>query len=203
MLAQKLQRFAGQKDTLVLALPRGGVPVGYEIAQALQIPLDVFLVRKLGVPGYEELAFGAIAMGGVTVFNDSVIQQLGLQQDAIAAVITQEQAVLAQRNQKYRGNRPLPDLKQLTVILVDDGIATGATMRAAIQAIRQLGCLKIILAVPVAPPEAFAQFSQLADAVICLETPAEFFAIGSWYENFPQTTDEEVYQLTNGPYPPH
>jgi putative phosphoribosyl transferase len=195
LLAQKLQRFAGQKDTLVLALPRGGVPVGYEIAQALQIPLDIFLVRKLGVPGYEELAFGAIAMGGVTVFNDSVIQQLGLQQDAMAAVIAQEQAVLAQRNQKYRGNRPLPDLKQLIVILVDDGIATGATMRAAIQAIRQLGCVKIILAVPVAPPEAFAQFSQLADAVICLEAPAEFFAIGSWYENFPQTTDEEVYRL--------
>lgn len=195
VLAKKLQHFAGQKDAIVLALPRGGVPVGYEIAEALGIPLDVFLVRKLGVPGHEELAFGAIAMSGITVFNDEIIRQLDLKQTIIAAVIAREQIVLEERNKKYRGNRPYPDLKNRTVILVDDGIATGATMRAAAKAIRQLGCLQLIIAVPVAPREALTQFSQFANQIICLETPADFFAIGSWYEAFPQTTDAEVYRL--------
>lgn len=197
LLAEKLVHFARQKDSIVLALPRGGVPVGYEIAQALKLPLDIFLVRKLGVPGHEELAFGAIAMDNVQVFNDEVVFQMGLDQPTIDEIIREEQAVLNERNQKYRGNRPFPDLKNRTVILVDDGIATGATMRAAIKAIRKLGCLNLVIAVPVAPPEVFTQFRSLADQIVCVETPAMMYAIGSWYADFSQTTDEEVIQLLN------
>jgi putative phosphoribosyl transferase len=195
LLAQQFLNFSEQHNTLVLALPRGGVPVGYEIAQALKIPLDIFLVRKLGVPGQEELAFGAIAMGNVVVFNESIVHQLGLDQQTIQAVIAKEQIVLDERNKKYRGSRPFPDLSEKNIILVDDGIATGATMRAAIIALRKLKCRQIIIAVPVAPPEIYAQFSSLAEKIICLATPESFFAIGSWYMDFSQTTDEEVYQL--------
>lgn len=195
MLAKKLVHFAGKSDAIVLALPRGGVPVGYEIAQALKLPLDIFLVRKLGVPGHEELAFGAIAMGNVTVFNQEIITMLGLSQHTIDAVIAREQMVLNERDEKYRGNRPLPDLKDRTVILVDDGIATGATLHAAINAIQQLDCRYLVAAVPVAPVEAISKFNEFADEMVCLETPADFFAIGSFYEDFSQTTDEEVYRL--------
>ncbi len=195
LLAAKLARFSGKPDAIVLALPRGGVPVGYEIARALKLPLDIFLVRKLGVPGHEELAFGAIAMGNVTVFNQEIIAMLGLSRHTIDAVIASEQMVLNERDEKYRGNRPLPNLKDRTVILVDDGIATGATLHAAINAIRQLDCRHLVAAVPIAPMEAISQFSRLVDEMVCLETPTDFFAIGSWYEDFSQTTDEEVYRL--------
>lgn len=195
LLAKKLTAYREQKDTIVLALPRGGVPVGYEIAQALKLPLDVFLVRKLGVPGNEELAFGAIAVNEVRVFNEKIIHQMDLTPAIIDAIIRREQQVLNERNQKYRGNQPLPNLKNHTVILIDDGIATGATVQAAIAAIRKLGCRHLVVAVPVAPLPALTQISQLADQIVCLETPSDFFAIGSWYENFSQITDEEVYQL--------
>ncbi len=195
LLAEKLAHFAGQSDAIVLALPRGGVPVGYEIATALKLPLDIFLVRKLGVPGHEELAFGAIAMGNITVFNQEIIAMLGLSQHTIDAVISREQMVLNERDEKYRGNRPLPDLKNRTVILVDDGIATGATLHAAIKAIRQLNCRYLVAAAPVAPLEAVSRFSEIVDRMVCLETPPDFFAIGSFYEDFSQTTDEEVYRL--------
>lgn len=195
LLAGKLSRFKNHKQTLILALPRGGVPVGYEIAQALNLPLDIFLVRKLGVPGQEELAFGAIAMGDTLIFNEELVAQLGLSAESINAIIASEQQVLNERNQKYRGARPFPNLTDQCVILVDDGIATGATMRAAITAIRALGCAQLIVAVPVAPPEIFDQFAGLADQIICLETPAPFFAIGGWYQDFSQTTDAEVHEL--------
>lgn len=195
LLAHQLSHFANKKNTLVLALPRGGVPVGYEIAQALHLPLDIFLVRKLGVPEHEELAFGAIAMGDVIVFNESIVFQLGLDQETIQSVLEKERQVLDERNIKYRGDRPFPDLKDKNIILVDDGIATGATMRAAITALRQWECASIIIAVPVASPEIYSQFRALADEIICLATPVSFVAIGSWYTDFSQTTDEEVYRL--------
>jgi putative phosphoribosyl transferase len=195
LLAEQLQKFSGQSNTLVLALPRGGVPVGYEIARSLKIPLDIFLVRKLGVPWHEELAFGAMAMGEVIVFNEMIMQQLELDPQTIESVIARERAVLNERNKKYRGDRPLPDLKNKNIILVDDGIATGATMRAAIIGLRKLGCGRIVVAAPVAPPEVYLQFSSLADEIVCLITPKSFYAIGAWYQDFPQTTDAEVNQL--------
>ena len=195
LLAEKLKNFKDKQHTIVLALPRGGVPVGYEIAQALNLPLDIFLVRKLGAPGQEELAFGAIAMGGIVVFNEEIVKRLNISPESIQAVIAQEQQVLQERERKYRGARAFPNLKNQNVILVDDGIATGATMRAAIQAIRALGCAKLIVAAPVAPPEIFDQFAGLSDQIICLETPSPFFAIGGWYQDFSQTSDEEVYEL--------
>lgn len=194
LLAKRLMHYAGRKDVIVLALPRGGVPVGYEIAQALQLPLDIFLVRKLGAPGHEELAFGAIAIDGATVFNHEIIEMLGLSPTVIDAVIKRETMVLNERNRKYRGSRPLPNLLDHTVILVDDGIATGATLMAAITAIRKI-CGQIVVAVPVAPAEAVTKFSSVTDEFICLETPRDFLAIGSWYEDFSQTSDEEVYRL--------
>ncbi len=197
LLALQLKTFAGNQEAIVLALPRGGVPVGYEIARALKIPLDIFLVRKLGVPGQEELAFGAIAQGGISVFNDEVLRLINLDQRTIDEIIAEQQTVLQERNQKYRGKRPFPELKNRMVILVDDGIATGATMRVAIKAIRKLGCRQLIIAVPVAPPDVFDQFGQLVDQIVCLETPTPFFAIGGWYQDFSQTSDAEVISLLN------
>ncbi len=194
LLAQSLQEYKGQKNVTVLALPRGGVPVGYQVAKALNLPLDIFLVRKLGVPGQEELAFGAIAAGGIIVHNEEIIQLLNLNPSSIEAVIAREKTVLDERNRKYRGDRPFPDLRNQTVILVDDGIATGATMRAAISALKDQ-CRKLAVAVPVGPPETITKLQKIADAVVCLETPAIFFAIGNWYEDFSQTSDEEVQQL--------
>jgi putative phosphoribosyl transferase len=195
LLAKQLEQYRDKPDTIVLALPRGGVPVGYQIAQGLHLPLDIFLVRKLGVPWQEELAFGAIALGGIKVFNEDVLGFMNLDQAGIDEVIAEQQTILEDRSKKYRGNKPFPDLKNKTVILVDDGIATGATMRAAILAIRELGCCEIILAVPVAPPEIFQQFNSLVDQIVCLETPSPFFAIGGWYQDFSQTTDDEVIDL--------
>lgn len=190
-----LTRYAGRPDVLVLALPRGGVPVGFEVARALGAPLDVIVVRKLGVPQHEELAMGAIASGGARVLNRDVVRQLAIPAGVIDAVAAREQVVLAQRERAYRGDRPPPDVRGRLVILVDDGMATGATMRAAVAAVRQQGPAGIVVAVPVASPETCAEFQPLVDEVVCYATPAPFHAVGLWYEDFAPTTDEEVRDL--------
>ena len=195
LLAEKLSGYAGKPDVVVLGLPRGGVPVAYEVARALDAMLDVFLVRKLGVPGHEELAMGAVASGGLRVLNDRVVEQLGIPADQIDAVAAKELEELARREQLYRGNRPPPDLRGRTVIVVDDGLATGATMRAAIGALRQAQPARIVVAVPVAAPEIRDEFKNLADDIICGTTPEPFFAVGRWYIDFEQTTDDEVVAL--------
>lgn len=195
LLADELKQYIDRKDTLVLALPRGGVPVGFEIAKKLHVPLDVFLVRKLGTPGQEELAMGAIASGGVQVFNEDIIRTLNIPKFIIDSVIEQETEVINKRNLLYRGDHPFPTLKDLIVILVDDGIATGATVRAAIQGIKQLGSSKIIVATPVAPPSTVKDLTAEADEIVCLETPEPFYAIGAFYQDFSQTSDEEVCEL--------
>jgi predicted phosphoribosyltransferase len=180
---------------MVLGLPRGGIPVAYEVARALHLPLDVFLVRKLGVPGHEELAMGAIASGGVKVLNVEVVQALKIPQEIIDAVVAREQGELERRQREYRGEKPAPQTNQCTVILVDDGLATGATMRAAVAAIRNRGAGKIVVAVPVAAQRMCALFRDEADEVVCVETPEEFGAVGEWYQDFSQTTDWEVRDL--------
>lgn len=194
-LGQALHRYAGRTDTLVLALPRGGVPVGFAVARAIGAPLDLMLVRKLGVPGQEELAMGAIASGGVQVLNTELVASLGLDAEVIAASAAREQRELARRELAYRGERPSPAIAGRCVILVDDGLATGATMRAAIAALRQQQPGRIVVAVPVAPPHTVARLRAEADEVICMEAPAAFFAIGPWYREFPQLTDNEVREL--------
>src|SRR5690242_7140667 len=194
-LAAKLRRYAGRDDVVVLGLPRGGVPVAYEVARALGAPLDVFLVRKLGVPGYEELAMGAVATGGVRVLNDQIVQRLGIPQYIIDAVPAREQQELARRERLYRGGRPPPDVRGKTVILVDDGLATGATMRAAVMALRQLQPAGIVVAIPTASPETCEELKAEVDDIVCAITPEPFFAVGHWYEDFSQTTDEEVRDL--------
>jgi predicted phosphoribosyltransferase len=194
-LGQALHRYAGRTDTLVLALPRGGVPVGFEVARAIGAPLDLMLVRKLGVPGQEELAMGAIASGGVQVLNTELVASLGLDAEVIAASAAREQRELARRELAYRGERPPPAIAGRCVILVDDGLATGATMRAAVAALRRQHPARIVVAVPVAPPDTVARLRAEADEVICLEAPAAFFAIGPWYREFPQLTDNEVREL--------
>src|SRR2546426_7618445 len=194
-LADKLSAYAKRPDVLVLALPRGGVPVAYEVARAVQAPLDVFLVRKLGVPGYEELAMGAVATGGVRVLNDDIVSGLRIPDYVVDAVTTWEQQELARREQLYRGDRPAPDVRGRSVILVDDGLATGATMHAAIEALRQLQPARIVVAVPTASPEACEEMRAKVDDVICAITPEPFEAVGRWYQDFSQTTDEEVRGL--------
>jgi predicted phosphoribosyltransferase len=194
-LADELAAYAGRPDVLVLALPRGGVPVGYEVARALGAPLDVFLVRKLGVPGYEELAMGAVATGGVRVLNEQVVKSLRIPDHAIEAVTKRERQELARRERAYRGDRPPPDVRSRTVILVDDGLATGATMHAAIAALRQQQPARIVVAVPTASPETCDQFRAEVDDVVCVITPEPFQAVGLWYEDFSPTTDEEVREL--------
>jgi predicted phosphoribosyltransferase len=193
-LAEKLA-YADRPDILVLALPRGGVPVGYEVARALGAPLDVFLVRKLGVPGYEELAMGAVATGGVRVLNDEIVQGLGISEHAIDAAVGREMQELARRERLYRGDRPPPDVAGRTVILVDDGLATGATMRAAIRALRPQHPARIVVAVPTASPDTCEALKAEADDVFCVMTPEPFFAVGHWYDDFTQTTDDEVREL--------
>lgn len=185
----------GGAETLVLALPRGGVPVAYEIAEALGSPLDLMLVRKLGVPGHEELAMGAIASGGVRVLNEDILRSLGITDAAVEPVERREAEELARRERAYRGERPMPELRDKRVILVDDGIATGATMRAAVQAARQLGASHVIVAAPVGAPQTLSMLRQEADEVVCPFTPDPLWAIGRWYREFPQTSDEEVVQL--------
>lgn len=194
-LAQQLSAYANHNDVLVLALPRGGVPVAFQVAKALHAPLDVFIVRKLGVPGHSELAMGAIAMGGAQVLNQDIIHELGIDQEKIQKVKDQEQQELKRREVTYRGNHTFPPLKDKIVILVDDGIATGASMRAAIMALRQLHPLKIIAAVPVADDNLCNKMRSLVDELICPLRPTQFYAVGAWYEDFSQTEDEEVHAL--------
>jgi predicted phosphoribosyltransferase len=194
-LAEKLAAYANKPDILVLALPRGGVPVGFEVADALGAPLDVFVVRKLGVPGYEELAMGAVATGGRRVLNDEIVRGLGIPETEIDGVVARELQELARRERLYRGDRPPPDVGGRTVILVDDGLATGATMRAAVRALRQRQPASIVVAVPTASPDTCEALRAEADDVICTMTPEPFFAVGHWYDDFTQTTDEEVHDL--------
>src|SRR5213075_2257836 len=194
-LAARLADYADRDEVLVLALPRGGVPVAYEVAKALRAPLDIFLVRKLGVPGHEELAMGAIATGGVRVLNDDVVDYLRIPGAVIDAVAADELRELERRERAYRGDRPEPDVRGKTVILVDDGLATGSTMRAAAAALRQQDPAKIVVAVPVAAEATCEEFREEVDEVICAITPEPFYAVGIWYEDFSQTTDEEVRDL--------
>ena len=188
-----LPRLKGLKDILVLGLPRGGVPVAFEVARSLLAPLDILIVRKLGVPGEEELAMGALAEGGIQVLNQSVIDHLGIKTRDIELAIARENAEIKRRSETYRGERPTISAKDHTVILVDDGLATGATMRAAVRAVRGMQPHSIIVAVPVAPTSACEQLA--ADEVVCLNHPADFSSIGLWYDDFSQTTDEEVQDL--------
>jgi putative phosphoribosyl transferase len=194
-LAATLQKYSGRQDVLVLALPRGGVPVGYEVARALHAPIDVFVVRKLGVPGHEEFAMGAVASGGVRVLNEQVVNVLRIPDYVIDAVAAWEQQELDRRERTYRANRPLPDVRGKTVILVDDGLATGSTMLAAVKALRQLKPARIVVAVPVASPDTCELLKDEVDEVVCAVTPEPFYAVGLWYQDFSQTSDEEVRGL--------
>ena len=194
-LAQELGAYTGRDDVIVLALPRGGVPVAFEVARALQAPLDVFVVRKLGVPGHEELAMGAIASGGVLVIEPGVIEDLAIPPDVVTDVAAREEQERLRREREYRGDRPEPDVRDRTIILVDDGLATGSTMRAAVAALRKLHPAKIIVAVPVAAPAACADLASEVDEIVCARTPEPFRSAGSWYLDFSQTTDEEVRDL--------
>jgi predicted phosphoribosyltransferase len=194
-LARLLGHYAHRPDVWVLGLPRGGVPVAYEVARALGAPLDVLVVRKLGVPGHEELAMGAIAPGGVRVLNQGLLEQLGIEPRELERVERRERAELERRQQAYRGPRPFPDLRGKSVILVDDGLATGASMRAAVLALRAMNPARIVVAVPVAPPDTCEALLEVADEVKALRQPEPFRAVGLWYEHFPQTSDEEVQEL--------
>lgn len=194
-LAGRLRSYAGDPRLLVLALPRGGVPVGAEIAAALRAPLDVFVVRKLGVPGHEELAFGAIASGQVLVLNDDVVRAMRIKPQTIEAIAAEEGRELARREHAYRGDRAPVDPSGKVVILVDDGLATGATMRAAVRALRDRGAERLIIAVPVAAAQTCDEFRAEVDDIVCAMTPEPFHAVGLWYDDFSQTTDEEVEEL--------
>jgi putative phosphoribosyl transferase len=194
-LAERLRSYAHRADVLVLALPRGGVPVAFPVAEALHAPLDVFLVRKLGVPGHEELAMGAIATGGVRVLNQDVIDGLGIPERMIETVAAREREELERRERLYRDGRPAPMVSGRTVILIDDGLATGATMRAAAAAIRVQQPARLVVAVPVAAPSTCEEFRAEVDEIICARTPEPFYAVGFWYDEFSPTTDEEVRDL--------
>ena len=194
-LATQLAHYAGCNDVLVLALPRGGVPVGYEVARALEVPLDVFLVRKLGVPGREELAMGAIASGGVRVLNEDVVRVFHLSETTLGQVEAEERHELERREREYRHGQVALNVRGKTVLIVDDGLATGSTMRAAIAALRRLRPARIVVAVPVGAPEVCQELAREADEVICVLEPERFSAVGVWYEDFSQTTDDEVREL--------
>ena len=195
LLGDQLLEYIGRSDVVVLGLPRGGLPVAFEIARRIAAPLDVFIVRKLGVPGHAELALGAIASGGIRVLNDDVVRHLPDASSVIAAVTEQETAELERREKLYRGDRPPPNLGGHTVILVDDGLATGATMRAAVAALRRRNIARIVVAVPVGAAETCRELKAEADEVICLSVPEHFYAVGQFYEDFSQTSDEEVRYL--------
>jgi len=194
-LAAALVRYAGRNDVLVLGLPRGGVPVAFEIASALDAPLDVFIVRKLGLPGHEEFGIGAIASGGMRIVDESVLRAYGVDADTLDQITTRELRELGGREQLYRDGRPFPAIENRIVILVDDGLATGSTMRAAVAALREKRPREIVVAVPVGARETCAAMAALADEIVCLETPDPFYAVGLWYMNFEQTEDEEVHDL--------
>jgi len=194
-LAERLTRYGGRSDVLVLALPRGGVPVGFEVAQALHAPLDVFLVRKLGVPGHRELAMGAIATSGIRVINLEVVEALDIPDETIEMVAAEEQEELERRQQAYRGDRATPAVLGKCVILVDDGLATGSTMRAAIAAIRQQGPARIVVAVPVGAAATVEELRAEVDQLVCILTPEPFHAVGAWYHDFSQTTDDAIREL--------
>lgn len=196
LLGEELaRRYGNRDDVIVLALPRGGVPVGYHVAQSLNAPLDVFIVRKLGVPGHEELAMGAIASGGVRVMNDDVLRYVPVPQQAIEEVAAREQVELERREKSYRDDRPPLDVRGKTAVIVDDGLATGSTMRAAVRALRKMEPREIIVAVPVAAQSTCEEFRAETDDIVCLYTPEPFQAVGLWYEDFSQTTDSEVHDL--------
>jgi erythromycin esterase-like protein/predicted phosphoribosyltransferase len=202
LLAERLRDYAGRDDVVVLGLPRGGVPVAFEVAHALDVPLDVFLVRKLGIPGHEEMAFGAIASGGVRVINKELIERINLPPEWIEAIDAKERRELERRERLYRADRPPPELAGKTVILVDDGLATGSTMWAAVHAVRQDDPARVVVAVPVADPTVCAEVRHAADEVVCLSTPEPFRAVSLWYEDFGQTTDDEVRELLSRGRPP-
>jgi putative phosphoribosyl transferase len=195
VLAQELMAYANRDDVIVLALPRGGVPVAFEVARALHAPLDVFVVRKLGVPGHEELAMGAIASGGVLVIEPSVVEDLAIPMEVVLDVAAREEQERLRREREYRGDRPGPDVRGRTVILVDDGLATGSTMRAAVAALKKLQLAKIVVAVPVAVRSTCEELAEEVDEVVCARTPEPFYGVGEWYADFSQTTDEEVREL--------
>jgi putative phosphoribosyl transferase len=192
LLAERLRAYAGRDDLLVLALPRGGVPVGLEVARALGAPLDLFLVRKLGLPGQEELAMGAIASGGARVLNEELVRSLGLTEELIEPVAVRERLELERRERAYRGDRPPPEVEGRVVILVDDGLATGSSMRAAVEALRLRNPARIVVAVPAAPEETSRQLRALVDELVVLKTPRPFYAVGVWYEDFAEVSDDEV-----------
>lgn len=195
LLAEKLGAYADQPGVLVLGLPRGGVPVAAEVARKLHAPLDVFVVRKLGLPGHEELAMGAIATGGIRVINAEVVEPLRIPDDVIDAVAADEQRELVRRERAYRDDLPAPDVAGKTVILVDDGIATGSTMLAAVGALRQLQAGRIVVAAPTVAPTTFVAIEKAVDELVAVMVPEHFRGVGQWYEDFSQTTDEEVRQL--------
>jgi putative phosphoribosyl transferase len=194
-LAALLLPYAQRPQTLILALPRGGVPVGAVLAQRLHLPLDVLVVRKVGVPGHEELAMGAVASGDILILNEDIIARLQIPQSAIAAKVAQERAEVARREREYRDDRPPLPIAGHTIIIVDDGLATGSTMRAAIHVVRAQQPNRLVVAVPVAAPATCRDLAPLTDEMICAATPEPFFAVGQWYESFPQTTDAEVHEL--------
>ncbi len=194
-LANALQSYGQRDDVIVLALPRGGVPVAIEIADALDVPLDLMLVRKLGLPGHEELAMGAIAGGDIQVMNENVLRGSRIGPESIEMVVKKERNELKRREQAYRGDRPWPNLESRCVILVDDGIATGATMRAAIDAVRAQQPTRIVVAIPLAPPDTVQMLKGIVDEVVCLQQPEPFMSIGQWYQYFPQVLDQEVEQM--------
>jgi putative phosphoribosyl transferase len=195
LLGEALSKYANRNDVLVLGLPRGGIPVAFEVAKALDAPLDVFIVRKLGVPGYPELAMGAIATGGVRVLNEEVVRSLRIPDKDIEAVADEEGRELKRRELAYRGHGASPEIRDRTVILIDDGVATGSTMRAAVRALRKQSPARLIVAVPTAAPSTYHHLSQEVDEMVALMTPEDFQAVGQWYEDFSQTTDAEVSHL--------
>lgn len=195
VLAKYLGEYTNKSNVIALALPRGGVPVAYEVASALSIPLDIFIVRKLGVPGHEELAMGAIASGGTVVFNEPLMDQLNLDESSVNSVLQAEKKELQRRENLYRGNRPSPELRDKTILLIDDGIATGSTMLAAIKALRKHKPASIIVAVPVAERSICDEMESLVEGVVCPLRPVNFYAVGLWYEDFSQTSDDDVIEL--------
>lgn len=194
-LASRLEKYANREDVIVLGVPRGGVPIAFEVAQALNLPLDIFVLRKLGVPGHEDLAFGAIGSGGVRVLNANMVEQLGISDLDIALVTRAEREELERREGVYRGNRSPLDVHGRTVILVDDGIATGSSLRAAIHALRPMKPAAIVIATPVAPPSTVRRLQHEVDELVCVEMPEPFYGVGQFYHDFSQVSDEEVNEL--------